>query len=378
MERAEQLKWTLDSIAAQHGTPLTALHMSWSSASASIAEVVRQALADVALPLVVAIEQPERRSQFEHLRELARRAATTNDAPPAWVFFSDDDDIWSETRHTLFMCACADAAACTRALVCTRKTRPAAAGISGDTHEALPAPLARDAPTVRALLKSGELRFTDLKDFDDARVSSFDMDEYFDHAVRFEALTAFFAHAPNALVRHKLCDLAFVHWLKKGAGRVAFDPNAVGHHDDFVYYYTRPENAPYADGFALNGASTGVDIGESEIALAREGQPLVDAALRDVPTELQMPPDRLGFFLSCLRQAIEQELVQLRVASACPRSAVTDDVCARHVDLLLENHPMADSKGLATFREWAVRTARGPILRGLLKLLSFDLPRRRA
>ena len=85
----------------------------------------------------------------------------------------------------------------------------------------------------------------------------------------------------------------------------------------------------------------------------------------------------LAFFLSCLRQAIEQELVQLRVSSACPKIAQTDDICARHVNLLLENHPLSGSKGLEAFRQWAVKTARGPILRGLLKLLNFDLPKRR-
>ena len=251
-------------------------------------------------------------------------------------------------------------------------------GMSGTTFEKIPVPVATDAADVRELLASGDLRYTDLATFGDPAVSSFDMDEYFDYAVRLEVLSDFFASAPNALVRHKLCDLAFAQTLRKQGVRVVFAPGDVpGHGDDFVYYYTRPENAPYADGFASNGASTGVDMRDEEVDLARAGQSIVDAALRDAPEELRLPPDRLAFFLSCLRQAIEQELVQLRVSSACPKIAQTDDICARHVNLLLENHPLSGSKGLEAFRQWAVKTARGPILRGLLKLLNFDLPKRR-
>ena len=155
--------------------------------------------------------------------------------------------------------------------------------------------------------------------------------------------------------------------------RDSFTPDAA---DDLVYYYTRAENAPYADNFAA-GASTGVQIGGEESALAASGQAEVDAILADVPEELHMPPERLSFFLSCLRQAMEQELVQLRIASPNPKLAQTDETCTRHVDLLLENHPLADSKALHPFREWCIQTAKGPILRRLLKELSFELPKRR-
>ena len=132
-----------------------------------------------------------------------------------------------------------------------------------------------------------------------------------------------------------------------------------------------------ADGFAVNGASTGVDTRDTEVDLARAGQAVVDAALSDAPEALRMPPERLAFFLSCLRQAMEQELVQLRLTATCPSAALTDALCARHVNLIIENHPLSGSKGLETFKAWAVKTARGPILRGLLKLLNFDLPKRR-
>ena len=95
------------------------------------------------------------------------------------------------------------------------------------------------------------------------------MDEYFDYAVRLDVLLNFFKAAPNVLVKHKLCDLAFTATLRsKEMGRVTFTPES---DDDFVYFYTRAENAPYADSFTA-GASTGVEIGAEDEALAKEGQ----------------------------------------------------------------------------------------------------------
>ena len=91
-----------------------------------------------------------------------------------------------------------------------------------------------------------------------------------------------------------------------------------------------------------------------------------------------MSEAHLAFFLSALRQAIEQELVQLRMMSACPKVRQTDDICNRHLDMLLENHPMRGTKQLAAFRQWCFEQARGPILQRLLRLLCFDLPKGRA
>jgi hypothetical protein len=178
----------------------------------------------------------------------------------------------------------------------------------------------------------------------------------------------------------------------------------------------RAENAPYADGFAA-GASTGVDTGEEEQLLARKSFAAVDALQADVPGDLRMGEERLSFFLSCLRQAIEQELVQvraprqamrirtrhesatadaraifdemacghrfvvaleqLRIDKPAPKLAQTNEVCERHVGLLLGNHPLFGTPTLEPFRQWCVQTAKGPILSRLLKLLSFDLPRSR-
>ena len=86
---------------------------------------------------------------------------------------------------------------------------------------------------------------------------------------------------------------------------------------------------------------------------------------------------RLAFFVSCLRQAIEQELVQLRVQNAAPKLRQTDEACERHVDMLLASHPLCGTPAHKEFRKWCVQAAKGPILSRLLRLLSFDPPKRR-
>ena len=373
MKRAGDLLLTLNSIVAQEGPNKPVVHMSWSSASEEIATAVKSGLASLALPTLIATEQKERKSQFEHLKELSKRFTASSAARPSWVFFSDDDDIWSENRYHTFLNACQNANEETQALVCTRKARPSHVDVHEDDLHGW---MRGGASTVREMVHAGEIRHTDLLSYSDPRESSFSMDEYFDYAVRLDVLLNFFKAAPNVLIKHKLCDLAFTATLRsKEMGRVTFTPES---DDDFVYFYTRAENAPYADSFTA-GASTGVEIGAEDEALAKEGHSSVEAALAGVPKENRFldDPHMLGFFLSCLRQAVEQELVQLRVISPTPKLRVTDEICERHVDLLLESHPLTGTKEIEPFRQWCIATARGAILRVLLKKLGFELPRGR-
>lgn len=219
--RIETLRWTLNSIAAQRVAPLPAASVRISySASPAIADGVRAMLAEAAErnPSLAVHERPAQQSQFEHLRSLTREAAASP-TPPQWVYFSDDDDLWSENRHTLFRDACRkyDATPSVHAVCCTRKARPEkkdddaiddapSEGVDGGASYVTSVP---DAAAARALVASGAARLTDLEAFD-LSVESFNMDEYFDYAVRLPVLSSFFKLAPNALVRHKLCDLAFI------------------------------------------------------------------------------------------------------------------------------------------------------------------------
>ena len=170
--RAEVLALTLASARTQSPHPIP-LHVSW-SASPEAEASVRRVLAEAARQQPLEhVAQPRAMSQFEHLRELVRRAEATG-APPEWVCFTDDDDLWSERRGALFADQCARAPASRSVVVCTRKARPS----STEAVPQLP-----DAPAVRSLIASGGGRLTDLS-VHDVSVESFHMDEYFDYAAR--------------------------------------------------------------------------------------------------------------------------------------------------------------------------------------------------
>ena len=172
--RAEQFGWLLDSVRSQQPRP-PRLYVSW-SASPAAEPSVRRVLERSRWPGLHLVEQSAKLTQFEHLRELVRKlqAGATSAPLPAWVYFTDDDDVWSERRHELFASHCRRADARTSALVCSRKARPASK--HGHTSEL------RDAAAVRAALAAGEARLTDLHALDLAN-ESFNMDEYFDYAV---------------------------------------------------------------------------------------------------------------------------------------------------------------------------------------------------
>ena len=196
--------------------------------------------------------------------------------------------------------------------------------------------------------------------------------------VRFEVLVSFFKRVPNVVVRHKLCDLAFTSDLRK-ARPLRFTPSDPA---EFVYWYTRPEGTPFevnpADGPGV-GASTGVEIGALERRLAAEGIGGLLDLLTNAPSEksFAMDEDMLAFFLAALRQGVEQELVQLRVASATPKPAELQGACARQLDLLLESNPLRGTDIFGRFRAYVMRLLTGPLLQSLMRGLSFELPRRR-
>ena len=165
--RAGQLEATLQSAAAQvpHPPPL---HISWSATSDAEA-CVRQVLARAEWPQLEQVQQLERHSQFEHLHALVRRVQSKPSAPPTWVYFTDDDDIWSDRRHAIYLAECYRAEPSTLAVVCTRKARPAVAGVHVEELAAV-----RDAAAVRIVIESGFARLTNLE-VHDVRNESFHM-----------------------------------------------------------------------------------------------------------------------------------------------------------------------------------------------------------
>lgn len=373
LQRADALAVTLASIRAQQPRP-PALHVSW-SASPAAAERVAAVFAEAARHHPVhCAAAPKPLSQFEHLREIVRRLEASGEAPE-WVCFTDDDDLWSERRAALYLEQVSAAASSVDAVVCGRKTRPSRADV--------PVPNVADADGVRALLASGAARFTRLSAHD-VSVESFNMDEYFDYAVRFDVLRRFVTSIPRVVITHKLCDLAFTKRLR------AMKPPAFTPEDpaEFVYWYSRSENTPYeinsvqgaaggehdSNGREGAGASTGVEVNALEVQLGRSEEKRCRAA---TGPEYAMDETMLAFFLSALRQGIEQELVQLRVDGPSVSRRQTDEACARQLDAIVADHPLRSQNPARyqRFRSWALGVATGPILRGLLGLLRFDLPR---
>ena len=140
-----------------------------------------------------------------------------------WVLFSDDDDIWSERRHATYMREIAAAPTFTQSLLCRRK---AVARTGADEPT--------DGDGVRALLRAGQLRFTDCNLRDGLAEDEHNMAEYFDMCVRLSVIRSFFATVPTLVSQHRLCDLAFCFLFKSESSsraNVRFMPTD----DDFVY-----------------------------------------------------------------------------------------------------------------------------------------------
>lgn len=192
-QRAQQLARMLMSVVRQlpHPPPIA---ISW-SAEAEVAAKVRAIIeAAVAAGLSVrSHEQLTRHSQFQHLHHLSRAHAA---AAPEWVLFSDDDDVWSEQRTAIYVRECSSAADTpTESIACRRKAMPLPAAASTNPS---------DAEAVRALVANGTVRLADSALPDGLDDSEHNMNEYFDCAVRFGALSRFFEAMPPYVIEHKL------------------------------------------------------------------------------------------------------------------------------------------------------------------------------
>ena len=122
------------------------------------------------------------------------------------------------------------------------------------------------------------------------------MAEYFDLAVRFTALVAFFATVPPLVTQHKLCDLAFCFLYGRDKRTVRFLPDDP---QEFVYFYGRGNQA--------GGASNMVQRA-SDAELEQSG---LDRLPREVSVAFAVKGDPTAAcvdFISTLRQAIEQEM----------------------------------------------------------------------
>ena len=358
-------------------TVSVSIHISWSAANAELRAQAREMLQ--IWPWLHAIEQDAPHSQFEHMRHLTL-AALASSSPPAWLIFSDDDDLWSPRRAELFLSECSNAPTNLRAVLCRRKARP---GPTAGKVQLQPSGLAPSrasadvcdpaaAHDVSALLTSGRAVLCDSHNYveqyeqGEAR-NAFHRAEYFDYAVRLEALAAFVRTAPTALLAHKLCDLAFTSWLKDMCPPRPFLPSPAG---EWVYWYGQAHGS--------SSASQGLEVQAEERRLARR--------VRDA--SLFGSDEACAAFLAMLRQRLEQELVLLRgrlhppvIAGLVPLQLV-EGACTRQAEAVIRGHVLGTGAGATTdswsaariprLQAWAQQQCRGPIASRLLAMLDFE------
>ena len=131
--RLTRLRNCLASIAAQEGSALAAVLVSW-SAEPSLRAAVRTALSAAQIPELVANERPRPFKQFEHYAALAVEAEELLgrrglDAREAWVTFCDDDDLLHPARSACYAAAIRGAPATTQAVSAAWTARPVVAEI---------------------------------------------------------------------------------------------------------------------------------------------------------------------------------------------------------------------------------------------------------
>lgn len=269
--------------------------------------------------------------------------------PPAWVFFSDDDDIWSRRRYALYARQYAAAPADARALLCRRK----ACFLRRVLH------IATDADSVREMLASGVLRLADSDLRDGLEEHEHNMAEYFDLAVRYDAFAQFFATMPPCVTQHKLCDLAFTFLYCRDRNTIRWIPDD----DDFVYFYSRGAHA----GGASNSAES-VPRHELEQALQ-----LLQEAPREVQRSFSSPQAFHGFVAS-MRQAIEQEMIMIRATGRVAPAQIIYAACAHEADLCLRALAIERGPGShsAANVRWACAVARGALCESILRQFEFE------
>ena len=357
--RLADLERTVQSILAQR-PKLPPLSVSWSS-TPELAPHVRAIFDAAASALTVtSVEQPSKTSQFEHYRALASLHAPK---PPMWVLFSDDDDIWDEHRYGLYWEQARLAARSTpnaAALLCRRKCLA--------RHGAIEP---RDAEGVRRLMRARHARYSDCNLKDGLEEDEHNMAEYFDAAVRFSVVSQFFESVPRFMTRHRLCDLAFCFLIQKQPTTVRWMPEG---QRDFVYFYsrgTRPEGAS-----AVTPTEEDIHVARTHFGRSPPTvqQLFIDAGGGDVDDDKWR--GMVTSFVACLRQGLEQELIQIRatgrvvprhlVLAACAHQA------AKNVDSWAISHPEMHASRAPELAAWARGLACGPMCESLLCRFEFE------
>jgi hypothetical protein len=108
-KRLRYLSFLLNSIAEQV-EQVEGLYVSWYAIDEALACATQELLSRTVLPLRVrTMRQARRLSQYQHFRKALtafERDRGGNSPVPAWLLFTDDDDLWHPQRVRLTRCAC--------------------------------------------------------------------------------------------------------------------------------------------------------------------------------------------------------------------------------------------------------------------------------
>ena len=204
-KRLRYLSFLLNSIAEQVLDMPEGLYVSWYATDEALACATQDLLSRAVLPLRVrTMRQARRLTQYQHFRKALtafERDHGGNSPVPAWLLFTDDDDLWHPQRVHLTRRACSAA----RSEVCAISFGVYAYPLDEAAQEAKgPADVDRLIASRQAGLWLGS-------------------SEIFQYAVRPAFLARFLCAAPAAVLAHTLCDVRFAQWMRQENAAVVLD-----------------------------------------------------------------------------------------------------------------------------------------------------------
>ena len=212
-KRLRYLSFLLNSIAEQVLDMPEGLYVSWYATDEALACATQELLSRAVLPLRVrTMRQARRLTQYQHFRKALtafERDHGGNSPVPAWLLFTDDDDLWHPQRVHLTRRACsavtASGPSAARSEVCAISFGVYAYPLDEAAQEAKgPADVDRLIASRQAGLWLGS-------------------SEIFQYAVRPAFLARFLCAAPAAVLAHTLCDVRFAQWMRQENAAVVLD-----------------------------------------------------------------------------------------------------------------------------------------------------------
>ena len=211
-KRLRYLSFLLNSIAEQV-EQVEGLYVSWYAIDEALACATQELLSRTVLPLRVrTMRQARRLSQYQHFRKALtafERDRGGNSTVPAWLLFTDDDDLWHPQRVRLTRRACsavtASGPSAARSEVCALSFGVYAYPLDEAAREAKgPADVDRLIASRQAGLWLGS-------------------SEIFQYAVRPAFLARFLCETPAAVLDHSLCDVRYAQWMRQQNAAVVLD-----------------------------------------------------------------------------------------------------------------------------------------------------------